>query len=473
MKRIVTCLLSILLLLSANVLAEDNNSSLKPRLVVMTDIGDCDVEPDDMESAIRLMAYADMFEIEAIMTTVGWNCDPYPEEWAQYLDKVVEAYGKDVHNLMARSRQKEFLSLDKENGKQPIGYWPSMEYVKSRCMAGSHKAGIGVIGKDNDTEGSEFLIKLADEDDDRPIWVATWGSGNTLAQAIWKVQQTRTPKQLKAFLNKFRVYTITDQDMVYAMRMNRAYSSHQWMRREFKDDLKFIWDEGTWQLQCELGKQEWKRHQEMIQGHGELGKIYPSYKWGVEGDTPSFLYIMPNGLNDPEDPTQAGWAGCHKFGMCADSITYAWTSWQEPQKSITEGYKRRFYPAELNDFCARMQWAKESRGNTNPRILINNQFSLAPIRMRVKAGDKAVFSALAFDAEGDSWTINWWVQPEASTYQGEVNINHSPMDAATGFIASVDVPKDAKGKTIHVVCEVKDNGEIPLTSYARVILDVK
>ena len=199
MKRIVTCLLSILLLLSANVLAEDNNSSLKPRLVVMTDIGDCDVEPDDMESAIRLMAYADMFEIEAIMTTVGWNCDPYPEEWAQYLDKVVEAYGKDVHKLMLRSKQKDFLSLEKENGKQAIGYWPSMEYVKSRCMAGSHKAGIGVVGKDNDTEGSEFLIKLADEDDERPIWVATWGSGNTLAQAIWKVKQTRTPEQLKTF----------------------------------------------------------------------------------------------------------------------------------------------------------------------------------------------------------------------------------------------------------------------------------
>ena len=67
MKRIVTCLLSILLLLSANVLAEDNNSSLKPRLVVMTDIGDCDVEPDDMESAIRLMAYADMSSVLEII----------------------------------------------------------------------------------------------------------------------------------------------------------------------------------------------------------------------------------------------------------------------------------------------------------------------------------------------------------------------------------------------------------------------
>ena len=43
MKKIVTCLLAILLLFSANVLAEENNSPLKPRLVVMTDIGDCDV----------------------------------------------------------------------------------------------------------------------------------------------------------------------------------------------------------------------------------------------------------------------------------------------------------------------------------------------------------------------------------------------------------------------------------------------
>lgn len=92
----------------------------KPRLVVMTDIGDCNVEPDDMESAIHLMAYADMFEIEAVMTTVGWNCDPYPEEWTKYLTMVVDAYGKDVENLMKRSGQTSFLSLGKENGRQSI-----------------------------------------------------------------------------------------------------------------------------------------------------------------------------------------------------------------------------------------------------------------------------------------------------------------------------------------------------------------
>lgn len=34
-------------------------TALKPRLVVCTDIAPADVEPDDMESMVRLMAYAD------------------------------------------------------------------------------------------------------------------------------------------------------------------------------------------------------------------------------------------------------------------------------------------------------------------------------------------------------------------------------------------------------------------------------
>ena len=67
----------------ASVVVYAQKAELKPRLVVCTDIGAPDVEPDDMESAIRLMAYADLFEIEGIFMTVGWNCDPYPLEWAE------------------------------------------------------------------------------------------------------------------------------------------------------------------------------------------------------------------------------------------------------------------------------------------------------------------------------------------------------------------------------------------------------
>ena len=39
----------------------------KPRIVVLTDIAPGNIEPDDMESMIRLMAHADLFEIEGII----------------------------------------------------------------------------------------------------------------------------------------------------------------------------------------------------------------------------------------------------------------------------------------------------------------------------------------------------------------------------------------------------------------------
>ena len=154
---------------------------LKPRIVVLTDIGPAEVEPDDNESAVRLLAYADRFEIEALITTIGWNCDPYPEQWAEYLHRVIDGYEVDVNNLMKRSGQAGFRSPEEEQGAQALGYWPSAGYLRSRAVMGSTRAGIGVIGEGNDSPGSELLIRLADEDDPRPIWVCSWGGANTLS----------------------------------------------------------------------------------------------------------------------------------------------------------------------------------------------------------------------------------------------------------------------------------------------------
>ena len=448
---------------------------LKPRLVVCTDIAPADVEPDDMESMVRLMAYADCFEIEALITSVGWNCDPYPKEWAEYLTRVIEAYRKDVPNLMRRSGQSEFLPMESEIGQQELGYWPSADYIKSRALMGSEHGGIKVIGEGNDSPGSELLIRLADEDDSRPIYVAAWGGANTLAQAIWRVKQSRSADELAKFVRKFRLFTITDQDMQYNMRMNRAYSSHMWLRKDFADDLQFIWDEGAWQEQCELGKRHWAQHQQLIQGHGALGREYPDYKWGVEGDTPSFLYVMPNGLNDPEDPHQCGWAGYHERGLCADSLTTAWTSWQEPLRSISVGYKRRFYPDELNDFCARMQWAAEGRGNLNPRVAVRvldgspvkNTSSVAPLRITAKAGDTIRLDASkSFDPDGDGLTFLWWQQPEIGTTK-------LTIDQSDQSIVTVRIPADTKGDTVHLICEVHDDGPFRLVAYRRIIIAIK
>ena len=438
---------------------------LKPRLVVCTDIAPADVEPDDMESMVRLMAYADLYEIEAIITSVGWNCDPYPKEWAQYLHRVIEAYRQDVPKLMKRSAQKSFLPIDTERKRQIIGYWPSADYINSRAVMGSEHGGIGVIGEGNDSPGSELLIQLADENDPRPIYVAAWGGANTLAQAIWRVKQTRSTAELKQFVRKFRIYTITDQDMQYNMRMNRAYSSHMWLRSEFKDDLQFVWDEGTWQEQCELGKRSWQLHKDNIQGKGALGSQYPTYKWGVEGDTPSFLYVMPNGLNNPDDPHQAGWAGYHERGLCADSLTTAFTSWQEPLRSISVGYKQRFYPDELSDFMARMQWAHEGKGNRNPKVVINGSSTLQPIVIRTTAGKTLTLNASkSFDPDGDGLSFLWWQQPEIG--KTKVTIEQSEQS-----IATLRIPADTKSDTIHIICEVHDNSPFHLPSYRRIIIE--
>ena len=90
-------------------------------------------------------------------------------------------------------------------------------------------------------------------------------------------------------------------------------------------------------------------------------------------------------------------------------------------------------------------------------------------KLKAKAGEVVTLDASkSVDAEGDKLAFLWWVQPEASSYENNIDINN-----VNGSKTSVRIPEDAKGKTIHIICEVTDNGKIPLTSYARVIINVE
>ena len=147
-------------------------------------------------------------------------------------------------------------------------------------MFGSENRGLKFIGEGNESAGSGYITELADEKDDRPLWITVWGGGNTLAQAIWDVKQTRSEAELKDFLHKIPTYAITDQDRDQKTRYD--ISSHYWMRKEFSEDLLFIWDESAWKFQNGTGKRNWEAYAEHIQGHGALGAVYPKYKYGVE-----------------------------------------------------------------------------------------------------------------------------------------------------------------------------------------------
>ncbi|MEX0986532.1 MAG: DUF1593 domain-containing protein [Bacteroidales bacterium] len=437
----------------------ESSNELKPRMVVLTDVSTW--ETDDSESLVRLLVHADLFEIEGLVFTTGWSLDKTRDDFFDLIHDAVNAYEKDIPNLLKRSNQKGFI---KDESQQNIGYWPSPEYLKNHTVFGSKNRGFKFIGENNDSPGSELIIQLADEDDDRPIWITVWGGGNTLAQAIWRIQQDRSPEELKTFLHKLRVYTITDQDR--DQRTDFGISSHQWMRREFEKDLFFIWDECAWKFQNGTGRKNWEEYAMHIQNHGNLGKVYPKYKYGVEGDTPAFLYLLPNGLNNPEIPNQVSWGGYFEWGKCEDGSTSAYTNFEGPANEICNFYENYFYPATFNNFAARMDWANDGKGNRNPVVILNGDSGIAPMQIIKKPGKLIMLDASkTFDPDNDSISFKWWVLPEAGTYQGEIKIS----DNTSGKI-KIKIPSDSTGKNFHVICEVTDHGEPNLTSYRRIII---
>lgn len=438
----------------------DSPFTLKPRIVVLTDVSTW--ETDDSESLVRLFAYADVLEIEGVIYTTGWSLDEIRDDFLNLIHIAINAYEKDLPNLMKRSNQKKHF-LD-EN-KQMIGYWPSADYLRERTVFGSRKRGMEFIGEDNASPGSDLIIKEADELDERPLWVLLWGGGNTVAQAIWEVQNKRSGEDLLAFLDKIPIYAITDQDR--DQKTPFEISSLQWLRHEFEKDIVFLWDESAWMYQNGTGKNNWDEYEKNIQGHGNLGNAYPKYKFGVEGDTPSFLHVMPNGLNDPAKPDNVGWGGYFEWGIGPDNETYAYNNHQGRAKEISFRYERYFYPAIFNDFAARMDWAKEGSGNRNPVVVINGELGISAIEIHARQGEDIILDASSsYDLENDKLTYEWWLLSEAGTYVDNVIIQNADTQKAT-----VISPPDSAGNTIHIVCEVTDNGIPNLTGYRRVIIN--
>jgi hypothetical protein len=450
-----------------------NNSlisdELKPRIVVLTDIAPGDTEPDDMESMVRLLSHADLFEIEAIITCSGWNNSggAYTDQWANYLLTVIDSYEEDLPNLMKRSEQNGHQTVEQESTFQKIGYWPSAEYIRSRHLMGSRFLGVDKIGKENGSPGCDEIIRLAEEDDERPLWILVWGGANTVAQALWQLIEYGDLNRLNNFLSKIKLYTITDQDVDWGNRGQYDLSSHKWMRNIFGNKLFFIWDESAWTSHCEIGVAHWRDYEENIQGKGKMGGVYPRFKYGVEGDTPSFLYVLPNGLNDPNYPSQGSWGGYFRKVLSPDGVTTCYSNMRDDIKSVSRKYEEYFYPAIFNNFAARMGWAAEGKGNRNPEIVINGNRSFAPIHVNGSQGEKIVLDISgSYDPDGDEINFKWWIMNESKSCS---LCDFIDVDDAGKVI--VTIPFNHENEDIHLICECTDTANIPLTSYRRIIIN--
>jgi hypothetical protein len=126
----------------------------------------------------------------------------------------------------------------------------------------------------------------------------------------------------------------------------------------------------------------------------------------------------------------------------------------------------------VNDFKARMDWCVEEYENANhhPVAAFFDDMERTILVGEAEAGEKVSLDASnSTDPDGDGLFFDWSIYPEAGTYEGKVVID-DPLNAVT----AVTIPKDASGKQIHVILKVTDdNKEAPLSSYRRLVINIK
>lgn len=124
-----------------------------------------------------------------------------------------------------------------------------------------------------------------------------------------------------------------------------------------------------------------------------------------------------------------------------------------------------------NDFATRVQWAtqKYEEGNHHPKVKVNDDGAKYTGVVQRKAGRAIRLDASgSTDPDGDPLSFKWMVYPEAGTYEGGITVKGSDKK-----IATVITPKNAAGKTVHVILSVKDNANLSLTSYQRIVIELR
>lgn len=314
----------------------------RPRLAVLTDIGG---DPDDQQSLIRLLVYANEFEIEALIATASGTRGELKEAVTRpdLIRETIAAYGEVRPNLL----------------RQATG-WPMAEQLLAVVKSGNSRRERAHIGDGHDTDGSRFLVERIDAGTaERPLNISIWGGQTDFAQALWRVKHDRGTAGLAEFVRRFRVYDINDQDGVAA-----------WMRTEFPGMHYILANapagrdkrEGTYRGMYLTGDEsltsrEWI--EQNVRRTGPLGALYPVKTWTApnkhsclkEGDTPAWLFFLPLGGNDPRDPSKPGWGG--QFQREPDG----W--WRD--LPVKDGFDprttvSRWRPDFQQDFAKRMAW---------------------------------------------------------------------------------------------------------------------
>ncbi len=455
----------------------ENGSPAEPSFQKQRIIVTSDGEIDDQCSMVRFLLNTNEWDVEGIVTSSSqyhWQGHSWPGDG--WIEPYLNAYAEVYANLVKHDAE-----------------YPTPEYLRERTLLGNVKT----EGEMEElTAGSQLIVKvLLEKSDERPVWLQAWGGPNTIARALKTIEEEH-PHRMAEVAKKLRFFFIWEQDSTY-----QDYIRPHWGKYEIPtiisdqfEAIAYRWKQVQPEEMQPYLEGAWMKAN-ILDNHGPLCSLYKAMENGdfrSEGDSPAFLHTIVTGLRNMESPDWGGWGGRYvrvRDNTWLDPVPvagyeypagrwYGSTGWgrnslREESTSTEEQRREYFKPmwrwtdALQNDFAARADWCVKSPAEANhaPVVALAHAADL-----RVPPGSTVALSARGTsDPDGDELQYRWWQYQEAGTFKGIIEI----QDAAKPS-ASFTLPGDASGgKTIHIICEVTDNGSPPLTRYQRVVVAIQ
>jgi Cellulose-binding Sde182, nucleoside hydrolase-like domain len=242
----------------------------RPRVIVSSDIGGSD--PDDFQSMVHLLLYADVLDLEGLVSS------PPKGGRVAHILETIEAYARDYPHFNAHSPA-----------------YPAPDSLRQLAKQGALDAAPSE-GYSHATDGSDWIIGRAKADDPRPLYVLVWGSITDVAQAIHDAPVIK---------KKLRVYSIGSWNTA----MDRAARDYLYVSHP---DLWWVEADTTFRgmyvggnQKDDLGNRSFLAQH--VNGHGALGDFLLAKKADIKrGDTPSLLYLL---RGNPNSPASDHWGG--------------------------------------------------------------------------------------------------------------------------------------------------------------------
>jgi hypothetical protein len=498
-KYLIITIVSILMLLPGEAGAQTGR---KARTIVTTD-----GEVDDQDSFIRMLLYANEFDLVGLIySSSQWHYkgDGKGTKYTSPMAMTSKRYGERTElrwpgTTWMESHIDQYAKVY-DNLKKHANGFPSPEYLKSIIRVGN----IDFEGEmSKDTPGSDFIKEVLLDADTNVVYLQIWGGTNTVARALKSIEdqykaQPDWETLKKRISRKAILYAVLDQDNTYG-----RYVAPNWPEVRVLYNSAQFWNFAyPWPRVVPLPLQQYLRgpwfNANIRTNHGPLLEQY--YLWGdgrriendpehnqgdtavarkagmtrydfiSEGDSPAYFHLIDVGLDNLADASYGGWGG-----RLARSRTnpFRWedgdnvTDFNPYTKRYDKAYPQtRWIEVLQQDFAARADWCVSDVKAANHPPIVNLAHAKT---LEGKPGSVINLSVNVSDPDGDQMSCKWWQYDEVDSYEGKIKILNSGK-----LLSSVEIPRDAHaGQTFHVIAEVSDNGSPKLTRYRRVIVTVK